>query len=804
MFSGIKAQSYVTIPDPNFVTFLQSNYPGCMSGNQMDTTCLTIINDLSVTVSGSSISNLNGIQYFDNLQSLTIINSLITILPSLPYSIKNLTLYNNRQLTAITSFPVLLEHLICVRDTLLSSIPPLPSSITYMDFSANNFSSLPALPASLDSLFCQLNALTSLPSLPSGLTYLNCEQNQLTGLPTLSPSLKHAYCGKNFLTTLPVLPSSLLEFNCRYNQLTAMPIIPSLLGSLGCDHNFLSSLPVLPSSLRFLICNNNNLSFLPSLPDTLIILVCDSNQISCFPHFPFTLGSMWGISGISIHGNPFSCLPNYVISMDPPTLAYPLCVPDSIVNPFNCDGADAIYGFTYLDVDGNCLWDTSDIGVRNIHLMKYDTAGTIINQTYSTPYSLYTFASNDTGVYTIKIDTMGMPYTFQCVAPGIDSSVNITAASSSMPDVNFNITCKPGFDIGVQSITTTSIVFPGLPHTLNVFAGDMSHWYGLDCSAGTGGQVEINISGPVTYSGIPSGALTPFIGPATFIYNIADFGSIDNSTAFRLMLSTDTTAQSGDTICVTVSVTPEIGDINPNNNIYHFCYLVRNSLDPNIKETYPVNVMEGFEDYFTYTIHFQNTGMAPAQRVMISDRLDSNLVVETFQVINYSHNNTVSLEPPSWGWGNELTFRFSNIMLPDSASDPEGSKGFVQYRIKPRANLPTGTLIHNQALIFFDYNSFVATNETINEFMMITSVNENVIKKKINVYPNPGAGVFKFENIGSSGILEVYDICGRQIYKMTIKENIQSIDLTGMKRGLYFYKVINEQNEIRQGKIILQ
>src|ERR1035437_1466492 len=64
--SNLKTQ-YVTINDPNFVTWLQGNYPNCMNGNQMDTTCADIINATSLSlVSNGYISDLTGIQYFIN------------------------------------------------------------------------------------------------------------------------------------------------------------------------------------------------------------------------------------------------------------------------------------------------------------------------------------------------------------------------------------------------------------------------------------------------------------------------------------------------------------------------------------------------------------------------------------------------------------------------------------------------------------------------------------------------------------------------------------------------------------------
>jgi hypothetical protein len=49
-FNATKAQ-FVTIPDGNFVTWLNTNYPSCMNGNQMDTTCAQIIYEDSILCS---------------------------------------------------------------------------------------------------------------------------------------------------------------------------------------------------------------------------------------------------------------------------------------------------------------------------------------------------------------------------------------------------------------------------------------------------------------------------------------------------------------------------------------------------------------------------------------------------------------------------------------------------------------------------------------------------------------------------------------------------------------------------------
>ena len=86
---------WVTIPDPNFVSWLQTNYPSCMNGNLMDTTCSGIVNTIDIDCSGQNISDLTGIQYFNNISNLFCQNNNLTSLPTLPENLYYLECYNN-------------------------------------------------------------------------------------------------------------------------------------------------------------------------------------------------------------------------------------------------------------------------------------------------------------------------------------------------------------------------------------------------------------------------------------------------------------------------------------------------------------------------------------------------------------------------------------------------------------------------------------------------------------------------------------------------------------------------------------
>lgn len=116
-----------------------------------------------------------------------------------------------------------------------------------------------------------------------------------------------------------------------------------------------------------------------------------------------------------------------------------------------------------------------------------------------------------------------------------------------------------------------------------------------------------------------------------------------------------------------------------------------------------------------YVIRFQNTGNAPALDVVIADQLPATLDFTSMQPVASSHPfvATITMEGLA-------TFNFDNIMLPDSTTDFEGSIGFIHFRIDQDADLPIGTVIHNNASIYFDMNEPIVTNSTTNTIMICT------------------------------------------------------------------------------------
>jgi hypothetical protein len=111
-----------------------------------------------------------------------------------------------------------------------------------------------------------------------------------------------------------------------------------------------------------------------------------------------------------------------------------------------------------------------------------------------------------------------------------------------------------------------------------------------------------------------------------------------------------------------------------------------------------------------YTIYFENKkeATAPAWKIVVVDTLDAG-VFDASSVAFTAMSHTMGVPVRT---NNILTWTFENIELPPNITPPQG-EGWVTFTVKPKAGLPTGTQITNQALITFDLNTPLSTNTTL-------------------------------------------------------------------------------------------
>ncbi len=244
------------------------------------------------------------------------------------------------------------------------------------------------------------------------------------------------------------------------------------------------------------------------------------------------------------------------------------------------------------------------------------------------------------------------------------------------------------------------------------------------------------------------------------------------------------------------------------------CVTVTNAYDPNDKQVFPTgwgnagNVEPGTE--FKYKIRFQNTGTDTAFKVVLVDTLDQNLDISTLQVGTSSHNFTFKVS----GKGRPvLIWTFDNILLPDSNRNKEGSIGYVDFSIRPKANAQVGTRLENFADIYFDFNDPIRTNTTVNTIWVptftpgildtvFTSSQKQVISDHFKIHPNPSKGQVEITT-PQAGMLQVFDLRGILLETQKIAEGQNQLHFIALPKGLYWIKLQTDSGVATQ-KMVLE
>ena len=791
---------------PNGITYFNCGYNQVVSISNLPTglkqlACNeNLLTSIAALPAGLQILNCN----FNQLNTL----------PALPASMQSLSC-NNNPIYNLPALPVALQTLSCSADS-LSTLPALPTTLTSLNCNQNEITVLPALPAGLTTLQCGTNLLTSLPALPAALVTLFCSQNGLATLPALPAHLTTIACSSNSLVNIPVLPASLQIMECNLNPLQGLPALTGRLQYLDCGYDHLNALPALPSTLNTLKCYGNQLITLPALPAGMVYLDAGNNglltsitdlpdslntltlsyctSLGCLPllkrivHFDFT-------------NTAISCLPDYgnISNSSPAINTLPLC---GIYNTNSCHFFGNVNGEVFTDYNLNCNFDSSDYGVPCVKAQLYNN-GLLQQQTFTGADGLYTFNAANNQAYTLQLDTAELPVSIRCPASR-QYAFNLSAADSVSNNNNFAITCNAnGFDLGVQSVLNTSAnLQANTSFTLKTIAGDLSQLYGLHCAQGISGEVQITYNGPISFTGLATGAISPAINGNTLKWTIADFGTIDILSSFNLIFKVDSNAVNGSSICFTILVTSVTGDANAANNQLNYCALVNNNAKANQKEVSPVANIDTANHWLTYTIRFQNNGNIIAQNIALIDTLDTNLDVSSFQLLNYSAKNMVQIR------GNVVVFNFPNINLIQSSVNDSASRGYVQFKIKQLQNLPVGTQIYNTAYVYYDSAAALATNTTLNTVVpdTTTGIDNLFTTAQINIYPNPAhdyAQVVLSENL-IGGWLELRDAIGRSITLKPINNSSINLQTNGLTKGIYLVHVWHTGKAEAVKKLVVQ
>lgn len=459
------------------------------------------------------------------------------------------------------------------------------------------------------------------------------------------------------------------------------------------------------------------------------------------------------------------------------------------VKSLPCNFGSALMGNVNYDVNSNCAYDANETRLANQSVLLSQGANT--QTAFTDNGGNYYFTNASPGTYTVAVTNLTNGYVASCA---ISQPHSTTINNGALTVDDFPLACTPSFDFVASNINRIGNFWPGQTVYLKSYAPIIK----TVCSAApTPGTIQLILPPCLKYDQDTNLVWQPSsvqLWPAgdTITYSVADVYNHSYWLQANLLTRAKicTTATVLDTFCVTMIV-QALGDNQLNNNIYTTCIPAMASYDPNYKEVSPKGVgSAGFISPspldLVYTVHFQNTGNAPAVNIFIKDTIDSDLDITSLQILSSSHamaNNSLV--------NGVMTFNFPNIMLPDSATSPMGSQGYVTYSIKMKPGLLPLTQITNKAYIYFDYNAPIITNTTLNTIENPAGINQSFTKSNsFLIYPNPASNGLNIINEQEFNYLKIHDITGRLVYYKQLN-NVRGVELniSELKSGIYLLEI---------------
>ena len=460
--------------------------------------------------------------------------------------------------------------------------------------------------------------------------------------------------------------------------------------------------------------------------------------------------------------------------------------------------ASTVSGTLFYDINNNGILDGAETGLpyQIVQIGAY-TAYTNANGFYSIslPIGSYTISYTPTGFY-----STGTVTTSNVVA-------NVTQNGQTYGNNNVGLYMTPGqVDLGI-TINPSTTVTPGF-----------GAWYSINvCNNGTtptGATILMqydavltpNYQSPAGSSVNTSNQLitwnVPTINPGACYYIWVTFNAIIGTPL-------------GSNTIEFVSVNPTSGiDINMNNNTDTIHQIVVGSWDPNSKVVDYTNTNDpnyqmvssiNSNQEIRYTVNFQNTGNAPAYNVVVVDEISSNLDINTYQFVGASHNCQIIRN------GNSTTYKFMNIMLPDSVNDEPGSHGFVTYKLNALSSLNIGDQMIDYANIYFDFNAPVLTENAVVTVVGPTAAGSILNSNLAYVYPNPAED---FVNINLQAQVDghvniaVIDgtgkVCIQQERSLKAGYNKVILNTENLSQGIYFVQTTTHDGVVKTSKLSIK
>jgi len=453
-------------------------------------------------------------------------------------------------------------------------------------------------------------------------------------------------------------------------------------------------------------------------------------------------------------------------------------------------------GHVYKDDNNNSVWDPNEATLPNVSVSITEPG---------TWYPYWFVYTESDGRYSIG----SLPGTIDTLQVNVPS----TYVENINPPQHVVTNTGTGRNFGVhfkQDITDVSIegYFAGRPRPgfpLDAFIG-----YANVGTVPASGKIGIKLDPKyhfVSADPVPSA----MVGTDSLIWDF-DTISLFSQQQIRISGVVDVSTVLGSPFKLKGHIEPTLSDFKPANNYFVRIDTVVGSYDPNEKRVEPAKGLTPAEiaagKELVYTVHFQNTGTYQADRVRITDILDTALDVKTLRLIASSHAITSFRLLP----GNLLEVVFDQIALPDSNSNEPASHGFVSFAIQRNKAFNNYYKILNTAAIYFDFNDPIITNTVITTVATptVSSFEPNTTDTKfagLAISPNPTAKDFVVDTRGrlsGAGNMELFNAQGKICLSIPVADLSSPINIaiTGLTDGAYTVRATGK-NGVLFGKVVV-
>lgn len=470
-------------------------------------------------------------------------------------------------------------------------------------------------------------------------------------------------------------------------------------------------------------------------------------------------GPRWGWSGFGM--GSLEWLENWFMLESDPNCkdSILITVPDL---GFTCG---TVQGKAYVDADQNCVRNGGSEPLLPGMVLEFQPGGQFAmvdpqgNYSINLPY----------GSYTVEQQS---PYVVEhCI--GAPTPFDITLQD---PDVLLDLADTAITGVDVAAIMGCGPARPGFQWSLSTAVENLT--------AAATGAVTVTVTFDATVSYV-SASPAATVNGNTVTWNLPSIAAFQQRSAHLVLQVPPNVNLIGTTLLNSCTVTTANTDVDVSNNAATLVQIITGAYDPNDKSVRTSSQWSdnlyyiGTDEWLDYTIRFQNTGTDTAFLVVVTDTIQPGLDLGTFVLGPMSHSGQVSIQG-----GNVLRFMFPNILLPDSNTNEPASHGFVTFRMKPTLPLLPGTVLSNNADIFFDFNPPIRTNDAVVTAEFSTGIGSNG-NEIVHLWPNPAGNDVAVVTDHRTVAVHLLSADGRSIKRVWPTGSVTTIDLSGLAPGLY-------------------